>query len=161
MPKPAVAAKGKDAVVVNAGLRVPVPSFEGAALRRWWSARICGTAGAGGGKRAGSRAGAGGGNDGAGGHGSCGAVYSVEPLAVAGARSQLESLLYELGDSMRGLTAVECGGAPVEVHGVEYDSRRVGRGDVFVAMRGGATDGNRYIDAAISAGCGSGGDGFA
>jgi cell division protein FtsI (penicillin-binding protein 3) len=33
MPKPLPAAQGKDAVVVNAGLRVPVPSFEGAALR--------------------------------------------------------------------------------------------------------------------------------
>jgi cell division protein FtsI (penicillin-binding protein 3) len=33
MPKPSPAAKGKDAVVVNAGLRVPVPSFEGAGLR--------------------------------------------------------------------------------------------------------------------------------
>jgi cell division protein FtsI (penicillin-binding protein 3) len=33
MPKPAQAAKSKDAIVVNAGLRVPVPSFEGAALR--------------------------------------------------------------------------------------------------------------------------------
>jgi cell division protein FtsI (penicillin-binding protein 3) len=33
MPKPVSAMKGKDAVVVNAGLRVPVPSFEGAALR--------------------------------------------------------------------------------------------------------------------------------
>jgi cell division protein FtsI (penicillin-binding protein 3) len=33
MPKPLPAAKGKDAVVVNAGLRVPVPSFEGAGLR--------------------------------------------------------------------------------------------------------------------------------
>jgi len=33
MPKPLSTAKGKDAVVVNAGLRVPVPSFEGAALR--------------------------------------------------------------------------------------------------------------------------------
>jgi cell division protein FtsI (penicillin-binding protein 3) len=32
MPKP-LASKGKDAVVVNAGLRVPVPSFEGVALR--------------------------------------------------------------------------------------------------------------------------------
>jgi cell division protein FtsI (penicillin-binding protein 3) len=33
MPRQLSAAKGKDAVVVNAGLRVPVPSFEGAALR--------------------------------------------------------------------------------------------------------------------------------
>ena len=33
MPKPVSAVKDKGAVVVNAGLRVPVPSFEGAALR--------------------------------------------------------------------------------------------------------------------------------
>ncbi|HEY0308218.1 MAG TPA: UDP-N-acetylmuramoyl-L-alanyl-D-glutamate--2,6-diaminopimelate ligase [Acidobacteriaceae bacterium] len=42
--------------------------------------------------------------------------------------------------------------APVQVSGVEYDSRRVGPGTVFVAMRGETTDGNRYIDAAISQG---------
>jgi UDP-N-acetylmuramoyl-L-alanyl-D-glutamate--2,6-diaminopimelate ligase len=51
-----------------------------------------------------------------------------------------------------GLSAIECGGPSVEVHGVEYDSRRVGRGDVFVAMRGDATDGNRYIEAAVAQG---------
>src|SRR6202034_4510255 len=39
-----------------------------------------------------------------------------------------------------------------EVTGVEYDSRRVGVGSVFVAMRGGTTDGNRYIEAAIAQG---------
>ncbi len=33
LPKVIPVAKGKDAVVVNAGLRVPVPSFDGAALR--------------------------------------------------------------------------------------------------------------------------------
>src|SRR5512146_2761669 len=38
------------------------------------------------------------------------------------------------------------------VTGVEYDSRRVKPGDVFVAMKGETTDGNRYIDAAIQAG---------
>jgi UDP-N-acetylmuramoyl-L-alanyl-D-glutamate--2,6-diaminopimelate ligase len=51
-----------------------------------------------------------------------------------------------------GLTAVERGGPSVEVNGVAYDSRRVGRGDVFVAMRGDATDGNRYIEAAVAQG---------
>jgi UDP-N-acetylmuramoyl-L-alanyl-D-glutamate--2,6-diaminopimelate ligase len=51
-----------------------------------------------------------------------------------------------------GLHAIECGGPSVEVNGVEYDSRRVGRGDVFVAMRGEATDGNRYIEAAVAQG---------
>src|ERR1700748_488773 len=39
-----------------------------------------------------------------------------------------------------------------ELSGVQYDSRQVRRGDVFVAMRGEATDGNRYIEAAIAQG---------
>jgi UDP-N-acetylmuramoyl-L-alanyl-D-glutamate--2,6-diaminopimelate ligase len=51
-----------------------------------------------------------------------------------------------------GLNAIERGGPSVEVNGVEYDSRRVGRGDVFVAMRGDTTDGNRYIEAAVAQG---------
>jgi UDP-N-acetylmuramoyl-L-alanyl-D-glutamate--2,6-diaminopimelate ligase len=38
------------------------------------------------------------------------------------------------------------------VSGVEYDSRRVRPGSVFVAMKGGSTDGNRYVDKAIAAG---------
>ena len=39
-----------------------------------------------------------------------------------------------------------------DVSGVEYDSRRVKPGCVFVAMRGETSDGNRYIDQAIKAG---------
>ncbi len=42
--------------------------------------------------------------------------------------------------------------AAVEVRGVQYDSRRVTAGDVFVAMRGGSVDGNRFIDAAVRQG---------
>src|SRR5260221_162264 len=38
------------------------------------------------------------------------------------------------------------------VTGVEYDSRRVEPGKVFVAMKGEISDGNRFIDQAISAG---------
>src|SRR5581483_8669859 len=38
------------------------------------------------------------------------------------------------------------------VTGIAYDSRRVTKGTVFVAMRGEANDGNRFIDAAIRAG---------
>jgi UDP-N-acetylmuramoyl-L-alanyl-D-glutamate--2,6-diaminopimelate ligase len=38
------------------------------------------------------------------------------------------------------------------VAGVDYDSRRVKPGFLFVAMRGEARDGNRFIDAAITAG---------
>jgi UDP-N-acetylmuramoyl-L-alanyl-D-glutamate--2,6-diaminopimelate ligase len=39
-----------------------------------------------------------------------------------------------------------------QITGIEYDSRRVRPGAVFVAMKGGTTDGNRYVDKAISAG---------
>ena len=42
-------------------------------------------------------------------------------------------------------------GDPV-VSGVEYDSRRVKPGSVFVAMRGESSDGNRFIDQAMQAG---------
>ena len=38
------------------------------------------------------------------------------------------------------------------VNGVEYDSRRVRPGTVFVAMKGESSDGNRFIDQAIAAG---------
>src|SRR5882672_3368082 len=38
------------------------------------------------------------------------------------------------------------------VTGVEYDSRRVKPGSVFVAMRGESSDGNKFIDKAIAAG---------
>src|SRR2546427_11655012 len=37
------------------------------------------------------------------------------------------------------------------VSGVEYDSRRVRAGSVFVAIRGETSDGNRFIDQAIAA----------
>jgi UDP-N-acetylmuramoyl-L-alanyl-D-glutamate--2,6-diaminopimelate ligase len=39
-----------------------------------------------------------------------------------------------------------------DVTGVEYDSRRVKPGSVFVAMRGETSDGNRFIEQAIRAG---------
>ncbi|HYM78001.1 MAG TPA: UDP-N-acetylmuramoyl-L-alanyl-D-glutamate--2,6-diaminopimelate ligase [Candidatus Dormibacteraeota bacterium] len=39
-----------------------------------------------------------------------------------------------------------------DVSGVEYDSRRVKAGSVFVAMQGETSDGNRFIDQAIRAG---------
>lgn len=55
-------------------------------------------------------------------------------------------------DACAELVALECVGAAKQVSGVEYDSRRVKPGDVFVAMRGGATDGNRYVDAALRQG---------
>jgi UDP-N-acetylmuramoyl-L-alanyl-D-glutamate--2,6-diaminopimelate ligase len=51
------------------------------------------------------------------------------------------------------VTAVgSSGGSDEPVTGVEYDSRRVRQGSVFVAMKGGSTDGNRYVEKAIAAG---------
>jgi UDP-N-acetylmuramoyl-L-alanyl-D-glutamate--2,6-diaminopimelate ligase len=44
------------------------------------------------------------------------------------------------------------GGSDAPVTGVEYDSRRVRPGSVFVAMKGGSTDGNRYVEKAVAAG---------
>jgi len=53
---------------------------------------------------------------------------------------------------LREVTTVEAVRAKVEVRGVQYDSRRVRAGDAFVAMRGGVTDGNRFLDAALQKG---------
>jgi UDP-N-acetylmuramoyl-L-alanyl-D-glutamate--2,6-diaminopimelate ligase len=51
------------------------------------------------------------------------------------------------------VSAIGAGGnSEQQVTGVEYDSRRVRPGSVFVAMKGGSTDGNRYVDKAIAAG---------
>ncbi|HEX4757834.1 MAG TPA: UDP-N-acetylmuramoyl-L-alanyl-D-glutamate--2,6-diaminopimelate ligase [Terracidiphilus sp.] len=44
------------------------------------------------------------------------------------------------------------GNSDAPITGIEYDSRRVRPGSVFVAMKGGSTDGNKYIDKAIAAG---------
>jgi len=44
------------------------------------------------------------------------------------------------------------GGSDEPITGIEYDSRRVRPGAVFVAMKGGSTDGNRYVEKAIAAG---------
>jgi UDP-N-acetylmuramoyl-L-alanyl-D-glutamate--2,6-diaminopimelate ligase len=51
------------------------------------------------------------------------------------------------------ITAVGSSGSSAQpIAGIEYDSRRVDPGSVFVAMKGGTTDGNRYINKAIAAG---------
>ncbi len=57
-----------------------------------------------------------------------------------------------VADGDADLLSAGSGAAGPEVTGVDYDSRRVKPGFVFVAMRGETTDGNRYIDAAIKAG---------
>ncbi len=44
------------------------------------------------------------------------------------------------------------GRGDIQVRDVQYDSRRVGAGDVFVAMRGGSLDANRFINGALCSG---------
>src|SRR5580704_8741785 len=55
-------------------------------------------------------------------------------------------------DALSEVKVIESAGAAGEIVRVEYDSRRVRPGAAFVAMRGGTTDGNRYIDTAITQG---------
>jgi UDP-N-acetylmuramoyl-L-alanyl-D-glutamate--2,6-diaminopimelate ligase len=56
-------------------------------------------------------------------------------------------------DLIAEVTAVgSSGDSESAVTGVEYDSRRIRSGAVFVAMRGGTTDGNRFIDKALAGG---------
>ncbi len=56
----------------------------------------------------------------------------------------------ELTDEITAVGATGSSDAPIT--GIEYDSRRVRPGAVFVAMKGGSTDGNKYVDKAIAAG---------
>lgn len=58
----------------------------------------------------------------------------------------------EVAFAAAGVSAASGGARNVLVCGVAYDSRQVAPGDLFVAMRGEATDGNRYVDAALSRG---------
>src|SRR6266702_7646881 len=55
-------------------------------------------------------------------------------------------------EAIREVAVIESAGSAEAISSIEYDSRRVGAGAAFVAMRGGTTDGNRYIDAAIAQG---------
>jgi UDP-N-acetylmuramoyl-L-alanyl-D-glutamate--2,6-diaminopimelate ligase len=64
----------------------------------------------------------------------------------------LESIRMQWNKVLAEIGTLEAAAAPVEVSGVEYDSRRVGHGSVFVAMRGGVADGNRFIEAAVKQG---------
>jgi UDP-N-acetylmuramoyl-L-alanyl-D-glutamate--2,6-diaminopimelate ligase len=47
---------------------------------------------------------------------------------------------------------IETAGADIDVGGVSADSRAIKRGDLFVAIAGGKTDGNKFIASAIAAG---------
>jgi UDP-N-acetylmuramoyl-L-alanyl-D-glutamate--2,6-diaminopimelate ligase len=53
---------------------------------------------------------------------------------------------------LRGVDFIRRAGPSPAVSGVEYDSRRVRDGSLFVAFRGGTTDGNRFIPQAVAQG---------
>lgn len=53
---------------------------------------------------------------------------------------------------LSGAEIVRRTGPNPEIASVDYDSRRVGPGSLFLAMQGGATDGNRYIGKAVEQG---------
>ena len=55
-------------------------------------------------------------------------------------------------NALSGVEVLGGSAAGVEVGGVQYDSRRVRPGDVFVAMRGGTVDGNRFVAGALERG---------
>ncbi len=55
-------------------------------------------------------------------------------------------------EALRGVETLNRTSSAVQVTGVQYDSRKVEPGDIFVAMRGGTTDGNRYIGIALERG---------
>ncbi len=40
----------------------------------------------------------------------------------------------------------------IDVHRIQYDSRKVERGDCFVALRGAGTDGHKFVEAAVEKG---------
>jgi len=53
---------------------------------------------------------------------------------------------------LRGCEVVRRAGPDAAIGALEYDSRRVGAGSLFLAMQGGTTDGNRYIAKALEEG---------
>lgn len=76
---------------------------------------------------------------------------STEEVGWSGA-ARAPGRIMLVDEVLREVTCERRVGASAEVTGVEYDSRRVGAGALFVAMRGESTDGNRYVDASVKAG---------
>jgi UDP-N-acetylmuramoyl-L-alanyl-D-glutamate--2,6-diaminopimelate ligase len=57
----------------------------------------------------------------------------------------------KFADLLQGVEVLAQSGNP-PITGIEYDSRRVNTGTLFVAMKGETSDGNRFVDQAISSG---------
>lgn len=55
-------------------------------------------------------------------------------------------------EALRGVETLEHTSSTADVTGIRYDSRKVRVGDIFVAMAGGTTDGNKYIAGSVERG---------
>lgn len=53
---------------------------------------------------------------------------------------------------LRGVNCLRRSGPDPDIAGVEYDSRRIGSGSLFLGMQGETTDGNRYVSKALESG---------
>ena len=58
----------------------------------------------------------------------------------------------KLSDIIKGIEATVSGNTDIEVSDLQFDSRRVGKGSLFVAQRGTKVDGHDYLEAAVEAG---------
>ncbi|MGH9618017.1 MAG: UDP-N-acetylmuramoyl-L-alanyl-D-glutamate--2,6-diaminopimelate ligase, partial [Acidobacteriaceae bacterium] len=58
----------------------------------------------------------------------------------------------QFDEILGGVGIRERAGSNPLVSDIEYDSRKVGTGSLFVAMQGGTTDGNRFVDKALGQG---------
>ena len=72
----------------------------------------------------------------------------------------IENPSMQFDETLREVEIRERTGSNPVVSDVVYDSRQALAGALFVAMQGGTTDGNRYVENALQARCGCGGDGF-
>ena len=83
-------------------------------------------------------------------------TFGVDRLTAPGSHpSQQSTINLEMNwnDLVSEVASVgSAGSSAAPITGVEYDSRRVRPGAVFVAMKGGSTDGNRFVEKAIAAG---------
>lgn len=61
--------------------------------------------------------------------------------------------MIQIDDILKGIDVISVrGNSDASVSGIEFDSRNVRQGSLFVAVRGGKTDGHDYIGQAVSAG---------
>jgi UDP-N-acetylmuramoyl-tripeptide--D-alanyl-D-alanine ligase len=62
--------------------------------------------------------------------------------------------LWTISDMAAAMRADKSGALPPDVNGISIDSRGIGRGDAFFAIRGDSRDGHDFVDAALKAGAG-------